>query len=338
MTPKDRFMACLHRKPADRASVGNAVSAATVHLMDQSGCSFPDAHLDPDVMAGLAATSFEVLGYDTIAPVFSVQHDASALGCEIDWGRRDMMPDVVRPLWAQPEEIRIPEDFLKRPACQVVLEAIRRLRQRYPDVAVIGKVFGPWTLAYHTFGVQEFLIRTLDAPDGVREILRRLKEVAVIFGRAQLEAGADAITLADHATGDLVSAPMYRDMLWRIHCELATRIPGPTILHICGNTADRLAYIAHTGLTCFHFDSKVPAEKARSIVDAEAAVGGPRTITLMGNINNPQTLLKGTVADVQREVAECLRCEIEIISPECAVPLTTPTENLRAVAEAVERA
>lgn len=57
-------------------------------------------------------------------------------------------------------------------------------------------------------------------------------------------------------------------------------------------------------------------------------------VALVGNVSNPETLLQGTPADVGREVGECLRCEIEVVAPECAVPLTSPTANLRAVAEA----
>ena len=339
MTPRARFLACLHRQPADRPSVGNAVSVATLELMHATGCAFPEAHLDPEVMAGLAAAGHEILGYDTIAPVFSVQHEAAALGCEVDWGRRDMMPDVVGRLCERADDIEVPGDLLQRPPCRVVLAALRILRERHPDVALIGKVFGPWTLAYHLFGVEPFLIMTLDDPPQVHEIMRRLKGVAAVFAQAQFEAGADAVTVGDHATGDLVSARMYREFLWAVHREIAAEIPGPTILHICGDTADRLADIAHTGFTCFHFDSKVSARRAREIVDAQGRDHrGGRRITLMGNINNPRTLLRGTPADVGREVEECLRSEIEIIAPECAVPLTTPTDNLKAVSVSVESA
>ena len=186
------------------------------------------------------------------------------------------------------------------------------------------------------FGVEPFLMLTLDNPQEVGEILRRLKDVAVVFAQAQFEAGADAVTLGDHATGDLVSGAMFRELLWPVHCELAARIAGPVILHICGNTTDRLADIAHTGFACFHFDSKVPAAMARRIVDDQGrGEGGRRRIALMGNINNPRTLLHGTPQDVAGEVEECLRQGIEIIGPECAVPLTAPTENLQAVAAAV---
>jgi [methyl-Co(III) methanol-specific corrinoid protein]:coenzyme M methyltransferase len=37
-------------------------------------------------------------------------------------------------------------------------------------------------------------------------------------------------------------------------------------------------------------------------------------------------------------VRECLAQGIEIIGPECAVPLTTPTANLQAIVSAVEQA
>lgn len=334
MTPRQRFLARLAQKPADQPCVGNATSVATVELMAACGHSFPQAHLQAEAMAALGATSYEILGYDTIAPVFSVQQEAAALGCEVDWGRPDRMPEIIGCKCRTVEDLQLPADWLERPTCQVVLEALELLRRRYPQVALIGKVFGPWTLAYHLFGVQNFLILTLDDPEAVRTILRRLMPVPVAFARAQLEAGADAITLADHATGDLVSAAMYRELLWPLHRELAKAIPGPVILHICGNTADRLADIAHTGFAAFHFDSRVPAQRAREIVDAQGrGEDGQRRIALMGNINNPRTLLKGTVQEVRTEVQECLRQGVEIIAPECAVPLTTPTANLQAVAD-----
>lgn len=332
MTPRERFLAALRRQPTDRPCVGNCVSAATIELMDASGFSFPEAHLNPAVMAGLAATSYEVLGYDTIAPYFSVQHEAAALGCAVDWGRRDMMPDAATHPWRVADDIVIPDDLLAREPMQVILNALRLLKQRYGDeVALVGKVFGPWTLAYHLFGVQQFLMMTLDDPAQVSVILERLLPVPLLFAEAQREAGADAVTLADHATGDLVSAKMYEELLWPLHRRLADECHHhghglPLILHICGNTADRLDLIARTGLDCFHFESKVPAKLARETV-------GDR-IALMGNLNNPELLLRGTPEQVRQAAREAHGAGVDIIAPECAVPLTTPTANLKAIAEA----
>ncbi len=327
MTPRARFLAALQRRPTDRPAVGNCVSAATVDLMDACGCVFPDAHRDPDIMAGLAATSFEILGYDTVMPYFSVQHEAAALGCEVDWGRRDMMPDATSHPWCTSADVVVPNDLLAREPMVVILEALRKLKQRYgEEVAVIGKVFGPWTLAYHLFGVQQFLMMTLDDPAEVRRILEALLPVPLLFAEAQRQAGADVVTLADHATGDLVSAAMYGDFLWPLHCRIARESRVPLILHICGDTADRIELISRSGLACFHFESKVPAAEA-------VRLAGGR-ITLMGNLNNPELLLRGTPEQVRTEARRVHEAGVDIIAPECAVPLTTPTANLRAIAEA----
>ncbi len=324
MTPRKRILKALQGNFTDPPAVGNAVSIATVELMEATGRFFPDAHTDAETMAGLAAAGHDILGYDTIAPVFSVQHEADALGCEVDWGRVDLMPEVTVHPCSTAADIDLPANILRHPSLTVVTDALRVLRERYPEVALVGKVFGPWTLAYHLFGVERFLMMTLDDPGEVHRILQALVALPGLFAREQFEAGADVVTLADHATGDLVAPEMYRDFLWPLHKKLARAIPGPVILHICGDTLDRIPWISRSGLECFHFESQVPAAKARW-------AAGDR-IALMGNINNPRTLLMGTPEDVAEQVREALAAGVEIIAPECAVPLTTPTENLRAVA------
>ncbi len=329
MNSRDRFLNSLKREKVDRISVGNAVSIATLDMMDATGYYFPEVHLDAEKMVGLARAGYELLGYDTIAPIFSVQQEAEALGCKVDWGTIDMMPDVKGHLCKEPEDIVIPKDFLDKRSTRVVLDALRLLKNIFDDeVAIVGKVFGPWTLGYHLFGVEEFLISTILAEDKVRKILSILKEVTVIFAKAQIEAGADVLTLADHATGDLCSPMAYRDFLMDVHKELKERISVPIILHICGDTADRMGYIAQTGIDCFHFESKVDPFVAKEIVDDR--------IILMGNINNPETLLFGTVEDVKEETRRVMSAGIEILAPECAVPLQTPMRNLKAIVDAVE--
>ncbi|MCL4534949.1 MAG: MtaA/CmuA family methyltransferase, partial [Bacteroidetes bacterium] len=209
------------------------------------------------------------------------------------------------------------------------IEAIRLLRSRYGDhVVIVGKVMGPWTLSYHLNGIQPFLQDTLLEPDRVRRFLQVLKQVSVAFGKAQVQAGADVLVLADHATGDLVSPNCYRDFLLPVHREITAELGCPTILHICGNTTDRLEYITQTGFDAFHFDSKVNARTAMEIVNGR--------ITLVGNVNNPQTLLRGTPEEVKAETRHLLELGVPIVGPECAVPLVTPNRNLAAILEAVQ--
>ncbi|MCC6222051.1 MAG: MtaA/CmuA family methyltransferase [Thermoleophilia bacterium] len=331
MTSRERVLAALAREPVDRTPVVNPTSVATVELMDLVEAPFPEANREPELMARLAATGHTELGFDSIMPVFSIIQDSSALGCKIQWEQKDNWPTVrmTEPIYATPADIRIPDDLLEHPDTRCVLEAIRILRRRFGgEVAIIGKTMGPWSLAYHGFGVERFLLMSLDDEAMTRECLERLKEVTVAFGLAQIEAGADALTLPDHATGDLVSGEYYRRYLLDLHVELAERLPAPLILHICGRTVDRMGDIARTGMAAFHFDSKNrPAESM-------AAVGGG--IALVGNVNNPETLFSRGPAEVGAEVAACLEAGVQMVGPECAIPLQTSIENLRAIRATVD--
>ena len=57
---------------------------------------------------------------------------------------------------------------------------------------------------------------------------------------------------------------------------------------------------------------------------------------MIGNINNPSTLLFKKPQDVRKEVQYAIKCGLDIIGPECAVPLTTPLENLKEIASATK--
>ena len=54
-------------------------------------------------------------------------------------------------------------------------------------------------------------------------------------------------------------------------------------------------------------------------------------IGLVGNINNPETLYARGPEEVRREVFRCLDAGVQMIAPECAVPLATKIENLMAI-------
>jgi MtaA/CmuA family methyltransferase len=328
LSPKRRFLSALFGgRKGDRPPVGNPTSIVTLELMQKAGIFFPQAHLEAQQMAELAAAGHEILGFDTIMPEFSVQQEAAALGCEIDWGSPSMMPDAKTHPFQRVEDLKIPENILGKPSLTVVLEALALLRRQYGDeVALIGKVMGPWTISYHMAGTENFLLWSAVEPDRVRRFLEALKEVTVLFAQAQFQAGADVVVLADHATGDLVSPKTYQHFLLPVHKEMVQRIGGPLILHICGNCADRLRLFVEAGFDGYHFEWQVDSREAVKVVDHEMA--------LVGNINNPTALLRGTPEDVRQQVRYSVKAGIDIIAPECAVPLQTPLRNLKAIVEA----
>jgi len=321
-----RFMdALLRRNTSGEAVFGTGTSIVCRELMERVGVFFPEGHLDAEPMAALAMAGHTLLGLDVVMPLFSVCHDAAAMGSSVDWGGPEAMPVCGRPIFRTADEVRVPPDLLTRPGCRVPLEAIALLKKRLgDDAAVCGKVMGGWTQGYHCFGVENFLIGTLDDPGQTHRIIERLCEATLLFARAQIDAGADCILLADHATRDLCSPRAYEEFLLPVHCRLAAEIPVPVILHICGNTADRIAMIARTGLACFHWDTKTgSAEEVRRL--AGAGLG------LMGGIGNYR-LLRGTPEEIAADARRAVAAGIDVVGPECAIPLGTPLANLKAVA------
>ena len=331
MTSRERVLAALAREPVDRTPLCNPTSVATVELMDLVDAPFPAANREPELMARLAATGYTELGFDTIMPVFTIIQESSALGCKIQWEQKDNWPTVrmSEPIWHEPDDIKIPADLCTHPDTACVTEAIKILRREYGDeVAIVGKTMGPWSLGYHCFGVEPFLLLSLDDPGKTKLCLDRMKEITIEFGQAQIEAGADALTLPDHATGDLVSGEYYERYLRDLHIEFAERLSVPIILHICGRTVDRMEYIAQTGMAAFHFDSKNTPEESTQIVRDR--------ISLVGNINNPETLFSKGPEVVSAEVVRNLEAGVQLIGPECAIPLQTSIENLKAIPRTVQ--
>ena len=331
MTSKQRFLAALNGEALDRPCAASITSVVNFELMDIVGSHFPEANTDPEPMAELAASAHDVMGFDSVMPIFGIAQEATALGCVVDFSDPGNLPTPQYAPWADREaEIRLPEgfpdSFLEDKYVKCALDAIRLLKEHFGnEVMILGKVMGPWTLSYHVYNVQEFLMDTLADPERVRRSLDALSEVPIMFAKAQLDAGADAIVWADHATGDLIRNTMYRDfLLWR-HQALVPQVPAPVILHCCGRSLDRIEFFRDAGFDMYHFESANGAEK---MVD-----GAQGKIRLAGNINNPEVLMQQGPAEVRAEVQRAIDAGVDIIAPECAVPLQTPVQNLKTIVE-----
>jgi len=83
---------------------------------------------------------------------------------------------------------------------------------------------------------------------------------------------------------------------------------------------------AQVGGGGYHFEWQVDSRQALDRVGDK--------ISLVGNINNPQALLQGTSEDVYKQARYAIEAGVHIIAPECAIPLSTPLENLPAIVEA----
>ncbi|MDR1253332.1 MAG: methyltransferase [Treponema sp.] len=324
MSPAERVKAVLAGGDFDVYPAINPTSVATIEVMEIVRSFFPSAHTNAMEMAVLAAAGHDVFGFDSVAPYFSVHLEAAALGAKVDWNDAAHTPVIVKKPVTRIDDFNIPQSFLHRTEFQRLIKACEILKKKYSGrVLVIGKVVGPWTLAYNLYGVENLVLDTVLEPEKTKKLIGELAVIPIEFAKAQFDAGADMITWADHVTSDLVSAKIYEEFLLPVHIKAAKILQkgGPVILHICGNVTDRLDCIARTGFTLFHMDSR------NDIAAAVKQVGS--SITITGCVNNPVTLGQGTPAMVREEVEANLRSGVRLISPECALPSSVPRENLK---------
>jgi MtaA/CmuA family methyltransferase len=168
MSPRRRFLSAVYRGAVDKVPACTLSSVVTVEMMDLVDAPFPEAHLDAEKMARLAATAHDVFGMDTIMPVFHSQLESDALGGETEWAEKDNWPSPSRFTITEPDQVKLPDDFRERPTMAAVTGAIKLLRQRYPDVGIVGKVYGPWSVGYQMVGIEDFLMDVMLDPDKIK--------------------------------------------------------------------------------------------------------------------------------------------------------------------------
>lgn len=329
LTPRQRVLNALNGEEVDIAPVANPNSIVTREMQELVGAYFPEAHRNAEAMTELALAGHTICGYDNVFPVYGAgTQESGAMGVKIDWGDPGNLPAILGHIWDHPDQIQVPDDFLDRLEIRTVLDSIRMLREELGDkVAVFGKAYGPWSLAYHFFGIEPFLVDTFRDPPKVHAIMERLKAFTITFGRAQIDAGADALNVCEHITADLVRPEAYSTYLLEVDREIAAEFSVPVILHCCGKTLDRVDLFNQNGFACFNFESANDAFEMRAEAD----------MVLCGNINNPNTILSGTPQDVEREVFYALDAGVEILAPECAAPVNGRLANITAVREARDK-
>lgn len=324
MTGYERVMEAIAGKEYDVIPAINFTSVMNKEILNKTGISYDKANLDSYYMAKIAKASYEDMGFDTIAPYASVLLEASALGAKVQWTNGHYSPQVVEYAFHSVEDIKVPGDFLDKKEMKALLYAIKQLKKKYVHrAAIIGKVMGPWTLAYHLYGAEKLTLDIILKPQETKGMLEELSKVSLAFAKAQFEEGADIMVWAEHATRDIVSAKVYEEFILPIQCDAVKQLKqyGPIVLHVCGNVEDRMKSIKMAGFDCLHMDSRNNVMKIKE--EAQDS------IKLACCINNPVTLLRGDKQQIKREVINCISNGIPMIGPECAIPMNVPMRNLQ---------
>ena len=297
-------------------------------LQQSTGCAMPEVHLDAEKLVTLCAASHELFGFDGVTFILNYFNEPAALGCSMNWGGPAELPVYTSHPWQHIEQATIPADLLDRPPISTYLEGLRIAKKRYGhEVAVLGKVMGPFSMAQVMHGVENVMLGLTDNPELIRQFLEICASILVRCANAQFEQGIDALAIGEGGAGaNMLSPQMYADILLDVHKRMIAEIQGPTIMHICGDITPRLDSLRQIGLRCFNFDWAIAPRLMRE--------RSKSSFRIMGNVNTTD-LLTGSPEDIRSQVFENLEAGVDVISPGCAISPRCPSANIKAMSEAI---
>jgi uroporphyrinogen decarboxylase len=307
-----------------------------------SGLPFPEFLQNSDAMAEGQVKAWREFGHDVLMPENGTAALAEALGCEVEY-LENSAPVVVKPVLKSLDDIdklRMLDPYRDHPL-PILLKATRMIAQEIGDQTfIIGRADqGPFSLAGLLLGMEEFLLQIAlnEKPDQLHQLLEFCLEATYRYAIAQMEQGAHMTSVGESLSGpDVCSPKAYLEYEWGYFKRLVDRLKAKDILlayHICGNATRIVPKMVETGAAVLELDYKVDLIKAKQAIQGKA--------TFLGPIDPSGVIALGTpemVAEKCREAIEILAPGGGfILGPGCALPPTTPPENVHAIIEAASR-
>ncbi len=335
LTPKARLYNTLKGNEVDRPPCicpGGMMNMIIEDVMDITGVTWPNAHTDAQMMADLTEGIYENKGFENFGVPFCMTVEAEAIGAKVYMGTKVNEPRVTEyPIesvtdWEELERIN-----LNKGRAKVVLDAIKILKEKNKDVPIIANLTGPISLASSLMEPTIFYKQLRKKPKEAHEFMEFVTENLIEFGRAQLQAGADVLTISDPSgTGELLGPKMFREFAVPYLNEIINSLKDMdnkgTIIHICGRLKSIYNELNILNSDAISFDSITSVTKVVENVTNKAVMGNVSTFALE---NNTPEKLK-SISNI------CLDNGVDILSPACGIGPRTKLENIQAIVEAAK--
>ena len=294
--------------------------------------------VDPKAIAQAHLQALEKYGHDCLLIDTDTTLLAEAMGAQAECAP-DEPGRIVRPAiesLAEVDRLKAvnPERDGRSPA---LLEAVRLLASQIgKEVAIRGNADQmAFDLACMVRGTEEFLMELAAEPDNpaIRELLEICFESHLAVHRALIKAGAHLTSLGDSLAGPDVISPKMFDRFARPYEERLVKTLVAegifTVVHICGDTTRILPFLAQYDFCGFELDYKTEAAIAKNTVGARHV--------LFGNIDPSGVIARGSPQEVRAATWRLMSIwkpgGLFVLNAGCAIPPTTPPENIRALIE-----
>ena len=331
-TPKERLLRALEQKPVDRPPCicpGGMMNMIVTELMDITGSTWPEAHGDPRLMADLAAGGYDNGGFENFGVPFCMTIEAEAMGAKVNMGTRVNEPRVTAyPLHSVEEWKTLRPINIKNGRAKVVTDAIALLKVRNPDVPVIANLCGPVSLASSLLEPMVYYKELYKKADKAHELMAFVTENLIAFGKAQIRAGADILTISDPSgTGEILGPRGFTKFavpyLNKIISEIKSEAGIGIIVHICGRLKNIYPGITAIRSDAISFDSITSVKKLSEHVTNKAVMGNVSTFALE----------KGSQEKLAAVARKCIKDGVTVLSPACGIGPKTTLKNIRAIVD-----
>lgn len=327
-----KLFSILHRYFSPKPFVLDAVAelrrmgmkiGSTTEMMGACSSFWPKAHVDAETMAKLAEFPYKNRLFDNIGVPFCMTVEAEAMGAKVDLGDEFTEPRVCEyAIGTVTEHNKLQPIQMDEGRRKVVLDAIRLLCQSSPDAAIIGNITGPISTASSLIDANVFYRELRKEKAAAHAALDFVTEQLIAFGKAQIEAGAEFIAIADPSgTGEILGPKLFEEYalpaLNRICEELKPLCKG-VIVHICGQLRTIYPQLAKLKCSGLSVDAVVNIKELRKNLPNMAIIGNISTFALAG----------GNAAVIQNLCNSTIDGGVDVLAPACGLGTTSTVESI----------
>jgi len=335
MNSYERVMCVLDGKKPD---VSPVVPIVSDWCSIQAGIEFTDEMVNVEKHVYSQSFCVSQFGYDAVWDIGSRHSESEAMGSilNISKGKKPYVQDYVLKDYKEDlPKLKLFDPYQNK-RLSTYLEQTRRLKSRFQgEIPVIGYVQAPFRHAAMLREPGNIMKDMHRQQENLRELLELALNSLVVYAIAVISAGTDIIFMSDPtSSGSAISKQQWENwgfLYLKRLVGLIKRSGVKTILHICGDTSDRLESMADTGVDCLSLDEAVHFEKARKILGPNYCLMGNVSTTLMA-VGQPDEVEKAT----QEVIEKAGRNGHLIISGGCGLSANVPPENMRAMIKAAK--
>ncbi|MFH1905180.1 MAG: uroporphyrinogen decarboxylase family protein [bacterium] len=231
--------------------------------------------------------------------------------------------------WDTLKTLKLP-DFQRDGRMPAFLEAISRIKEELKDtICLCGRVAAPFSSVALLYGVEKALVLFLENPELFKKTADFFVELMSEWGKAQIQAGADAIWVGDCvASSGFISPKHYSEFAAEGALKLNTALKkdGALIFYHAGESS-----LPHLELMADTHPDALSIGGGIDIKEAKEALG--KRVCLLGNIHGIKTLQRGSPEYVEKETIRIMESGKKnggyIFNSEEGIAFQTPEQNIR---------